>query len=204
MVDTIDRRRPVGRVQPVPHGHHGPRTWPSNTAFPCHAGRPWRSASQQSGRGAGCGQASVTKSCPCAHSPEKGLPGWAFERGRVTSTARPMPRPWLACSPGFDKAGTVTAGNASGINDGAAAVVVMAARRAAALGLKPLARITGLRHQRPEPRHHGYGALYPPSRKALQRASWQLGRCGLVRAERSLCCPGLCREQGAGQLILAR
>ncbi len=73
--------------------------------------------------------------------------------------------------PAFDKAGTVTAGNASGINDGAAAVVVMSARKAAALGLKPLARIAAFGTSGLDPATMGMGPV-PASRKALQRAGW--------------------------------
>ncbi len=74
--------------------------------------------------------------------------------------------------PAFDKAGTVTAGNASGINDGAAAVVVMSARKAAALGLKPLARIAAFGTSGLEPTTMGMGPV-PASRKALERAGWK-------------------------------
>ena len=73
--------------------------------------------------------------------------------------------------PAFDKAGTVTAGNASGINDGAAAVVVMSAKKAAALGLKPLARIAAFGTSGLDPATMGMGPV-PASRKALQRAGW--------------------------------
>ena len=73
--------------------------------------------------------------------------------------------------PAFDKAGTVTAGNASGINDGAAAVVVMTAKKAAALGLKPLARIAAFGTSGLDPATMGMGPV-PASRKALQRAGW--------------------------------
>ncbi len=73
--------------------------------------------------------------------------------------------------PAFDKAGSVTAGNASGINDGAAAVVVMSAKKAAALGLKPLARIAAFGTSGLDPATMGMGPV-PASRKALQRASW--------------------------------
>jgi acetyl-CoA C-acetyltransferase len=73
--------------------------------------------------------------------------------------------------PAFDKAGSVTAGNASGINDGAAAVVVMSARKAAALGLKPLARIASFGTSGLDPATMGMGPV-PASRKALQRAGW--------------------------------
>lgn len=73
--------------------------------------------------------------------------------------------------PAFDKAGTVTAGNASGINDGAAAVVVMSAKKAASLGLKPLARIAAFGTSGLDPATMGMGPV-PASRKALQRAGW--------------------------------
>ena len=73
--------------------------------------------------------------------------------------------------PAFDKAGSVTAGNASGINDGAAAVVVMSAKKAAALGLAPLARIAAFGTSGLDPATMGMGPV-PASRKALQRAGW--------------------------------
>jgi acetyl-CoA C-acetyltransferase len=73
-----------------------------------------------------------------------------------------------------DKAGSVTAGNASGINDGAAAVVVMTAAKAASLGLKPLARIASYATSGLDPATMGMGPV-PASRKALQRAGWNVG-----------------------------
>jgi acetyl-CoA C-acetyltransferase len=73
--------------------------------------------------------------------------------------------------PAFDKAGTVTAGNASGINDGAAAVLVMSARKAAALGLKPMARIVSFATSGLDPATMGMGPV-AATRKALQRAGW--------------------------------
>jgi acetyl-CoA C-acetyltransferase len=76
--------------------------------------------------------------------------------------------------PAFDKAGSVTAGNASGINDGAAAVVVMSAAKAAALGLKPLARIAAYATSGLDPATMGMGPV-PASRKALARAGWNVG-----------------------------
>jgi acetyl-CoA C-acetyltransferase len=75
--------------------------------------------------------------------------------------------------PAFDKAGTVTAGNASGINDGAAAVVVMSAKKAAALGLRPLARIVAFGTSGLDPATMGMGPV-PATRKALQRAGWNV------------------------------
>jgi len=74
--------------------------------------------------------------------------------------------------PAFDKAGTVTAGNASGINDGAAAVMVMSAKKAASLGLKPLARIASFGTSGLDPATMGMGPV-PASQKALARAGWK-------------------------------
>ena len=74
--------------------------------------------------------------------------------------------------PAFDKAGSVTAGNASGINDGAAAVMVMSAKKAAALGLTPLARIAAFGTSGLDPATMGMGPV-PASQKALARAGWK-------------------------------
>jgi acetyl-CoA C-acetyltransferase len=74
--------------------------------------------------------------------------------------------------PAFDKAGTVTAGNASGLNDGAAGVVLMTAQKAQALGLKPLARIASYATVALDPSIMGMGPV-PASTKALARAGWK-------------------------------
>ena len=74
--------------------------------------------------------------------------------------------------PAFDKTGTVTAGNASGLNDGAAGVVLMTAQKAQALGLKPLARIASYATVALDPSIMGMGPV-PASQKALQRAGWK-------------------------------
>src|SRR5206468_2562864 len=74
--------------------------------------------------------------------------------------------------PAFDKSGSVTAGNASGLNDGAAAVVVMTAQRAQQLGLTPLARIASYATVALDPAIMGMGPV-PASRKALERAGWK-------------------------------
>ena len=76
--------------------------------------------------------------------------------------------------PAFDKAGSVTAGNASGINDGAAAVMVMKASKAAALGLKPLAKIKSFGTTGLDPAIMGMGPV-SASKKALERAGWSVG-----------------------------
>ncbi len=74
--------------------------------------------------------------------------------------------------PAFDKAGSVTAGNASGLNDGAAGVVLMSAAKAKALGLTPLARIASYASAGLDPAIMGMGPV-PAARKALERAGWK-------------------------------
>jgi len=74
--------------------------------------------------------------------------------------------------PAFDKAGSVTAGNASGLNDGAAAVLVMSASRAAALGLQPLAVIRAYASAGLDPSIMGMGPV-PASQLALRKAGWK-------------------------------
>jgi acetyl-CoA C-acetyltransferase len=83
--------------------------------------------------------------------------------------------------PAFDKEGTVTAGNASGINDGAAAVVLMKASEAAKLGKTPLARIVSWAQAGVDPKIMGTGPI-PASRAALKKAGWHVGDLDLVEA----------------------
>ncbi len=83
--------------------------------------------------------------------------------------------------PAFSKDGTVTAGNASGINDGAAALVIMSAKEAERRGLTPLARIASFATAGVDPAVMGTGPI-PSSRKALQRAGWAAGDLDLVEA----------------------
>jgi acetyl-CoA C-acetyltransferase len=83
--------------------------------------------------------------------------------------------------PAFDKNGTVTAGNASGINDGAAAVVLMTAEAAERRGIKPLARIVSWATAGVDPAVMGVGPI-PASRMALQKAGWSIGDLDLIEA----------------------
>ncbi len=83
--------------------------------------------------------------------------------------------------PAFSKDGTVTAGNASGINDGAAALVVMSAKEAQRRGLTPLARIVSFATAGVDPAVMGTGPI-PSSRKALERAGWKASDLDLVEA----------------------
>ncbi len=83
--------------------------------------------------------------------------------------------------PAFDKNGTVTAGNASGINDGAAAIVLMTAKEAAKRGVQPLARIASWATAGVDPKVMGSGPI-PASRAALKKAGWQIGDLDLIEA----------------------
>jgi acetyl-CoA C-acetyltransferase len=83
--------------------------------------------------------------------------------------------------PAFDKEGTVTAGNASGINDGAAAVVLMKASEAAKLGKTPLARVVSWAQAGVDPKVMGTGPI-PASRAALKKAGWNIGDLDLIEA----------------------
>jgi acetyl-CoA C-acetyltransferase len=83
--------------------------------------------------------------------------------------------------PAFKKDGTVTAGNASGINDGAAALVLAEAGRAAALGLKPLARLVGYAHAGVDPLYMGIGPV-PATRLVLQRTGLRVQDLDVIEA----------------------
>lgn len=83
--------------------------------------------------------------------------------------------------PAFDKNGTVTAGNASGINDGAAAILVMSAAEAAKRGVAPMARIVSWATAGVDPSIMGTGPI-PASRKALQKAGWTVDMLDLIEA----------------------
>ncbi len=83
--------------------------------------------------------------------------------------------------PAFDKEGTVTAGNASGINDGAAAALLMSEAEASRRGIRPLARIASWATAGVDPQVMGTGPI-PASRKALERAGWKIGDLDLVEA----------------------
>jgi acetyl-CoA C-acetyltransferase len=83
--------------------------------------------------------------------------------------------------PAFDKEGTVTAGNASGLNDGAAAALLMTEEEAARRGIAPLARIVSWATAGVDPKIMGTGPI-PASRKALEKAGWSVGDLDLVEA----------------------
>ncbi|MBO1077450.1 acetyl-CoA C-acetyltransferase [Roseomonas haemaphysalidis] len=108
-------------------------------------------------------------------------------KGDTVVSADEYPRPDTSLDtlsklrPAFSKTGTVTAGNASGINDGAAAAVVMSGAEAARRGVTPLARIVSWATAGVDPSIMGTGPI-PASRKALQKAGWTIGDLDLIEA----------------------
>ena len=99
--------------------------------------------------------------------------------------------------PAFDKQGSVTAGNASGLNDGAAALVMMSAEEARRRGVAPLARIASWANAGVDPEIMGTGPI-PASRKALHKAGWSLGELDLIESNEAFAAQSLCvmRELG--------
>jgi acetyl-CoA C-acetyltransferase len=99
--------------------------------------------------------------------------------------------------PAFSKEGTVTAGNASGINDGAAALIVMSAAEAAKRGLTPLARIASFATAGVDPAVMGTGPI-PATRKALARAGWKTDDLDLVEANEAFAAQALAVNKDLG------
>ena len=99
--------------------------------------------------------------------------------------------------PAFIKDGTVTAANASGLNDGAAALVLMTAAAAAKRGLEPLARIASWANAGVDPAIMGTGPV-PASRKALEKAGWSIADLDLIESNEAFAAQALCvvRELG--------
>jgi acetyl-CoA C-acetyltransferase len=99
--------------------------------------------------------------------------------------------------PAFNKEGSVTAANASGLNDGAAALVLMSAEEAKKRGLKPLARIASWANAGVDPEIMGTGPI-PASRKALERAGWKVSDLDLIESNEAFAAQSLCvvRELG--------
>ncbi len=99
--------------------------------------------------------------------------------------------------PAFSKDGTVTAGNASGINDGAAAIVLMTAAEAKKRGIVPLARIVSWATAGVEPAIMGSGPI-PASRKALEKAGWKVGDLDLIEANEAFAAQAIAVNKDLG------
>jgi acetyl-CoA C-acetyltransferase len=112
---------------------------------------------------------------------------------RHDSTAESMAK----LRPAFSKEGTVTAGNASGINDGAAVLMLMSGAEAARRGLTPLARIASFATAGVDPALMGTGPI-PASRKALERAGWKVGDLDLIAANEAFAAQALAVNKELG------
>ncbi|WP_102784017.1 acetyl-CoA C-acetyltransferase [Thalassospira sp. GB04J01] len=99
--------------------------------------------------------------------------------------------------PAFDKEGTVTAGNASGINDGAAALIVMSAAEASKRGLTPLATIKSWATAGVDPAIMGTGPI-PASKKALEKAGWSAGDLDLIEANEAFAAQAIAVNRDMG------
>ncbi len=99
--------------------------------------------------------------------------------------------------PAFAKDGTVTAGNASGINDGAAALVVMSAKEAERRGLEPMARIVSWAQAGVDPAIMGTGPI-PASRKALEKAGWKVEDLDLIEANEAFAAQAIAVNRDMG------
>lgn len=97
--------------------------------------------------------------------------------------------------PAFTKDGTVTAANASGINDGAAAVLIMSESKAKELGLTPMVKIVAYASAGVEPRIMGTGPI-PASKKCLEKAGWQVGDLDLVEANEAFAAQAISVNRG--------
>ena len=124
-------------------------------------------------------------------------------KGDVVVSADEYPKPDTTMEilgklrPAFAKDGSVTAGNASGINDGAAAVVVMTAAEAAKRGLTPMARIVSWATAGVDPSIMGTGPI-PASRKALAKAGWKIDDLDLIEANEAFAAQAIAVNKDLG------
>ncbi len=177
--DRHDDRRAARPVREHPHGHH--RREPGRDAIRSPAASRTNSRSQSHQRAARAIKEGRFKTPdPAGHAEV------AQRRDRSstpTSMSAPTPRPRISpsCAPVFKKDGTVTAGNASGINDGAAAVVLMDGDTVAKRGAKPLGRLVAYAHAGVDPKIMGIGPV-PATRAALKRAGLTLDQMDVIES----------------------
>lgn len=128
------------------------------------------------------------------------IPG---RKGDVTIDTDEHPRPETTTEslaklrPAFSKEGTVTAGNASGLNDGAAAVVLMSRAEADKRGLTPLATVKSYAHAGVDPKIMGTGPI-PASKKALEKAGWAVSDLELIEANEAFAAQAISVNKGMG------
>src|SRR5437899_338091 len=154
-----------------------PKMWPSSTPSSRAQQDEFAAASQQKAEAAQKVGKFKDEIVPVMIPQRKGEP-IAFasdEFIKLGTTADAL----ASLKPAFNKEGSVTAANASGLNDGGAAVLVMSADRAAGLGLKPLARIKSFASSGVDPSIMGMGPV-PASRRCLEKAGWKASELDLM------------------------
>ena len=173
-----DQGRAVGRLQRLSHGHHRRECRASEWQITREEQDRFAVASQNKAEAARKAGKFKDEIAPVTVKSRKGdtvVDTDEYIRDGATYEAM------AGLKPAFAKDGTVTAGNASGINDGAAALVLMSAKDAAARGLKPLARIASWAQAGVDPKVMGSGPI-PASRKALEKAGWKAADLDLIEA----------------------
>lgn len=145
-------------------------------------------ASQQKAEAALAAHGFKSEIVPVMLPQKKGDPV-AFERDeypRAGVTAESL----AGLKPAFDKQGTVTAGNASGINDGAAALLIASASAATGLGVQPLARVVAWATAGVDPKIMGTGPI-PATRRCLEKAGWGIGDLDLIESNEAFAAQAL-------------
>jgi acetyl-CoA C-acetyltransferase len=172
-----DPRRSVGRLQRLPHGPDRRERGRAMADLPRHAGRIRRRQPEQ-GRGRAEGR-QVRRRDHARHDQDRkgDIVVDSDEYIRHGATMEAMQK----LRPAFTKDGSVTAANASGLNDGAAATLLMSAEAAEKRGIQPLARIASYATAGLDPSIMGVGPIYA-SRKALEKAGWKVDDLDLVEA----------------------
>ena len=145
-------------------------------------------ASQQKAGKAQAEGAFVEEICPVVIKTKKGEV--VFDKDEYIRAETTM-EALAKLRPAFEKDGTVTAGNASGINDGAAALVIMSEAKAKELGIKPLARIAGYASGGVEPSIMGIGPV-PACRAALKKAGWTVNDLDVIEANEAFASQSIC------------
>ncbi|GAB2710347.1 acetyl-CoA C-acetyltransferase [Halomonas garicola] len=151
-------------------------------------------ASQQKARDAIANGRFASQITPIAVPGRKGhVTHFETDEGPRSLTAEKL----AGLRPAFKPDGRVTAGNASGINDGAAVVMLCSAAKAEALGLEPLARIAGYANAAVDPAVMGIGPA-PATRRCLEKAGWQIGELDLIEANEAFAAQALAVNQELG------
>ena len=187
-----DQGRPLGCLQRLSHGQHGRERRPAVADHPRSSRTSLRSPRRTRPRRRRRPASSRTRSSRSRVKSRKGdIVVDTDEYPKHGTTLEGISK----LRPAFDKEGTVTAANASGINDGAAAMVLMTASEAAKLGKTPMARIVSWAKAGVDPKIMGTGPI-PASRTALKKAGWSDQRSRSDRGQRGVRRAGLRRQQG--------